>query len=241
MKQTTGPTRTPRRQRRERGSISADQIVSGAYELAAEISVEKLSMPALAKRLDVGITSLYWYFRSKDQLLEAMTDLALEQYEIALPFTGDGAWDERLRSHFREMRDLFRKNPVLCDLLIVRTGYGDHPSSIAFERLEAVIETLVTAGFTPEAALDTYFSLAAHSRGIAMLERKESLDTAAHPLPKTNPINPETMPLLAELARHGYSLSILQDRTFEAGLEALIDRARRVLHTASKSPGPQAG
>ena len=63
-----------RRQRRERGSISVDEILNGALEVAAEVSIDNLSMPLLARHLDVGVTSIYWYFRKKDELLDAMTD-----------------------------------------------------------------------------------------------------------------------------------------------------------------------
>ncbi|WP_245718178.1 TetR/AcrR family transcriptional regulator [Nocardia miyunensis] len=208
--------------------------MNGAFALAADVSVEKFSMPALARRLDVGVTSIYWYFHSKDQLLESMRDRALEQYEIALPFTGSGTWDERLRTHFVEMRKLFRDNPVLCDLLIMHTAsYGAHPSRVAYERLEAIIDTLVQAGFTSENALETYFSLAAHSRGFAMLERSEGLDTAAGKWAAT-PIDEEAMPTLAKLAAEGHSLSLVQDGVFEAGLEALLERARQVLKASKK-------
>jgi AcrR family transcriptional regulator len=220
--------RTPRRQRRERGSITAEEIVNGAYALAAEVSVEKLSMPALARRLDVGVTSIYWYFRSKEQLLEAMRDRALTQYEIALPFTGSGAWHERLRTHFVTMRDLFRDNPVLCDLLIMHTAdYGAGPSRVAYQRLEAIIGTLVDAGFTAEDALETYFALSTHSRGFAMLHRRGRLDAAtAGPRPT---LDEADTPHLARLTGRGYSLDPVQDRTFELGLDALLDRAKRLL------------
>jgi AcrR family transcriptional regulator len=48
-----------RRQRRERGSISVDEILNGAFEVAAEVSIDNLSMPLLARHLDVGVTSIY--------------------------------------------------------------------------------------------------------------------------------------------------------------------------------------
>jgi transcriptional regulator, TetR family len=54
-----------KRRRRERGSINPDDIVSGAFELAEQVSIDNLSMPMLGKHLDVGVTSIYWYFRKK--------------------------------------------------------------------------------------------------------------------------------------------------------------------------------
>lgn len=226
----TDASRTPRRQRRERGSISADEIVSGAFALAGQITVEKLSMPMLARHLDCGVTSLYWYFRSKEVLLEAMRERALAQYEIALPFTGDGPWHERLREHFRAMRRLFLDNPVLCDLLIANTSeYGDNPTRVARARLEAVLTTLIGAGFTPQDAVETYFSLASHSRAFALLERQENLESIPAAAEQQDGIDEGAMPVLAGLARDGFDFRLAQDRTFEIGLEALIERAQRVL------------
>src|ERR1700734_3509682 len=60
--------------RRPRGSLSREEILDGARELVEAHGLQQLSMPALAKQLKSGVTSIYWYFRSKDDLLEALTD-----------------------------------------------------------------------------------------------------------------------------------------------------------------------
>jgi AcrR family transcriptional regulator len=73
------------RRRRDSGSISVDEIINGAFEVAAEVSIDNLSMPLLAKHLGVGVTSIYWYFRRKADLLNAMTDRALERFEFTVP------------------------------------------------------------------------------------------------------------------------------------------------------------
>jgi AcrR family transcriptional regulator len=93
-----------RRRRRERGSISVDEIINGAFEVAAEVSIDNLSMPLLARHLDVGVTSIYWYSRKKDELLDAMTDRALVQYEFTLPCIDASNWRASLRNHARTMR-----------------------------------------------------------------------------------------------------------------------------------------
>jgi hypothetical protein len=48
---------TQRLRPRERGSISVDEILNGAFEVAAEVSIDNLSMPLLARHLDVGVTT----------------------------------------------------------------------------------------------------------------------------------------------------------------------------------------
>jgi AcrR family transcriptional regulator len=88
----------PARRRRDRGSISVDEILNGAFEVAGDVSIDNLSMPLLAKHLDVGVTSIYWYFRRKDELLDAMSDRALERFEVTAPSIDASNWRESLRS-----------------------------------------------------------------------------------------------------------------------------------------------
>lgn len=212
--------------------------MNGAYSLAAEISVEKLSMPLLARKLDVGVMSMYTYFKSKDDILDAMRDRALEQYEIALPFVGEGEWHVCLRQHFLEMRDLFRENPVLSDLLVTGTRMGRNIYRRVGVRIEAIVATLVEAGFTEDDALETYLTLALHSRGFAALERMANLDADSSPSESSarSGVDPETTPLLASLTAAGRSFDILQDTVFEAGLDALIEHARRILDATKPQP-----
>ena len=101
-----------KRQRRERGSINPDDIISGAFELAEQVSIDNLSMPLLGKHLGVGVTSIYWYFRKKDDLLNAMTDRALSKYVFATPYVEASDWRETLRNHARSMRKTFMGNPI---------------------------------------------------------------------------------------------------------------------------------
>ena len=77
-------------------AIAADDIISGAFELAEQVSIDSLSMPLLGKHLGVGVTSIYWYFRKKDDLLNAMTDRALSRYVFATPYVEASDWRETL-------------------------------------------------------------------------------------------------------------------------------------------------
>ena len=160
-----------RRQRRERGSISVDEIINGAFEVAAEVSIENLSMPVLARHLDVGVTSIYWYFRKKDELLDAMTDRALERFEFTVPTIDASNWREALRNHAHTMRRQFLDDPVLCDLVLIRGHYGMRALHGALHEIEHPIAALVEAGLTPEQAVDTYGAISVHTRGSVVLER----------------------------------------------------------------------
>jgi AcrR family transcriptional regulator len=220
-----------KRQRRERGSISVDEIINGAFDVAAEVSVDGLSMPLLAKHLDVGVTSIYWYFRKKDDLLNAMTDRALGQYDFATPFVEGQDWQDSLRDHARKMRQTFRDNPILCDLILIRGTFGREATLAAFQKLEKAVATLVEAGLSPEDAFDTYASISVHTQGAAVLERLQDKSGGAEPYRRggSSVIDPETMPLIAKLTEKGHRIGVADDINFEYVLNCLIDHASRLI------------
>src|ERR1700737_16836 len=160
-----------RRRRRERGSISVDEIINGAFEVAAEVSIDNLSMPLLARHLDVGVTSIYWYFRKKNELLDAMTDRALAQYEFTVPCIDASNWRASLRNHARTMRMRFLDDPILCDLVLIRGHYGAGAVHGALQEIEQPVAALVEAGLTPQQAVDTYGAISGPTRGSVVLQR----------------------------------------------------------------------
>jgi AcrR family transcriptional regulator len=220
-----------KRQRRERGSISVDEIINGAFEVARDVSVDGLSMPLLAKHLDVGVTSIYWYFRKKDDLLNAMTDRALGQYDFATPFVEGQDWRESLRNHARKMRETFRSNPILCDLILIRGTFGREATQAAFQKLEKAVATLVEAGLSPEDAFDTYASISVHTQGAAILERLQDKSGGAQSYRSgtTLVIDPEAMPLIAELTEKGHRIGVADDINFEFGLNCILEHARQLI------------
>jgi AcrR family transcriptional regulator len=173
------------RQRRERGSISVEEILTGAFEVATQVSIDNLSMPVLARHLDVGVTSIYWYFRRKDELLDAMTDRALAQYEFTVPDIDASNWRESLRNHARTMRRQFLDDPVLCDLVLIRGHYGMPAMHGALHEIERLVAALVEAGLTPEQAVETYGAVSVHSRGSVVLQRLQQ-KTEGFPAQRSN-------------------------------------------------------
>ncbi|KUI20560.1 TetR family transcriptional regulator [Mycobacterium sp. GA-1285] len=159
------------RQRRDRGSISAEEILEGALEVAQDVSIDNLSMPQLARHLGVGVTSIYWYFRRKDDLLDAMTDRALERFEFTVPTISASNWRESLRDHALTMRKRFRADPILCDLVLIRGQIGHRAMHGALQKLGQPIGALVEAGLTVDQAAETYGAISVHIRGSVVLER----------------------------------------------------------------------
>jgi AcrR family transcriptional regulator len=161
----------PTRGRRNRGSINAAEILTGAFEVAAEVPIDNLSMPVLAKHLDVGATSIYWYFRRKDDLLDAMTDRALEQFEFTAPLIDASNWRESLRNHAHTMHQRFRDDPILCELVLIRGQFGSGAVRVALQKIEQPITALVEAELTPRTGRRDIWRYLGHTSGSAVLER----------------------------------------------------------------------
>lgn len=212
--------------RRPRGSLDVEDIITGAFELAEDVSISGLSMPVVARHLGVPLTSIYWHFRKKEDLLNAMTDRAIKQYHFTTPFERGGAWQDGLRNHFRKMRQVFQENPVLCELILMRSGeLSPEATHASVDNMENVVKTMINdAGFKPDDALTVYLALSAHSRGTAMIEwlnagpqqagrRRVTGVTTAHPL-------------LNQLETKGHTID---DVEFEFTLDAIIEHAEDVL------------
>lgn len=235
-----------KRQRRERGSINPDDIIKGAFELAEQVSIDNLSMPLLGKHLGVGVTSIYWYFRKKDDLLNAMTDRALREYVFATPYVEAADWRETLANHARSMRKTFLGNRILCDLILIRSALSPRAARVGLQEVEKAIAGLVEAGLTPQDAFDTYSAVSVHVRGSVVLQRLYEKNRAVDDdsrlledsllLQDTLALDPENAPLLAQVAGEGHRIGAADEKNFEYGLECILDHASRLIGEAAAPP-----
>ncbi|CAN5516854.1 TetR family transcriptional regulator [soil metagenome] len=232
-----------KRQRRERGSINPDDIIKGAFELAEQVGIDNLSMPLLGRHLGVGVTSIYWYFRKKDDLLNAMTDRALRTYVFATPYIEADDWRETLRNHAWTMRKTFMGNPILCDLILIRSALSPKAAQLGVLEVEKAIASLVEAGLSAEDAFETYSAVSVHVRGSVVLQRlyEKNLasDGAGAQLDDRMTIDPDSTPLLAKATADGHHrIATTDDANFEYALNCLLDHAERLIASGTKSKKP---
>jgi AcrR family transcriptional regulator len=232
-----------KRQRRERGSINPDDIISGAFELAEQVSIDNLSMPLLGKHLGVGVTSIYWYFRKKDDLLNAMTDRALGKYVFATPYVEANDWRDTLRNHARLMRKTFMGNPILCDLILIRAALSPKAARVGAQEMEKAIANLVEAGLSAEDAFDTYSAMSLHVRGSVVLhrlhEKNQLSDDGTRSIEDAVAVDPGTIPLIAQVTGKGHRIGAPDETNFEYGLECILDHASQLIEKTAK-PAPKA-
>src|SRR3954470_12840581 len=103
-------------------AIDRGRIVEEALLLLNEVGIDKLTTRKLAERLGVQQPALYWHFKNKSALLDAVNGEMLARFhKHRLPSPGE-SWDEFTFSNARSFR---------VALLSVRDGArinaGTHP------------------------------------------------------------------------------------------------------------------
>ncbi|MDX6334382.1 MAG: hypothetical protein QOG05_1722 [Streptosporangiaceae bacterium] len=161
-----------KRPRRARGSINPADIVTGAFEFCRTTPVDEMTMPQLAAFLNVGVTSIYWYFKSKRELLDAMTDEALVSFYESMPPLRSQGWEDMLREFFVSFYTLLAADPLKCDLIVRRIGHqADEGAMRSWDRAEQLLTALADAGFPPSLARHAFFTLSIYTQGFLLVER----------------------------------------------------------------------
>lgn len=227
-------TDTPTRKRRPRGSIDPENILDGAFEIASREGLDNLSMPGLAAHLDVGVTSIYWYFRNKEDLLRQMNARAMRSDHAAAihvdAFEPED-WREFLYRHNVTSRERYREDDLLIDLTIMRTSiYSGAVTKLIYQDVESTLAFLVEAGFKLATAWYVYATLSVYTRGFAITERnRRHNQTPPEGRPQLNLLDADTMPLLSSLvADEDIVIDMTGDASFEFGLNAILDSAERL-------------
>lgn len=182
--------RPPASERLDRG-----QILNGALALADRDGIDAVSLRKIAAELKVTPMALYWHFKDKDALLDALVERMLA--EVSAP-EGD------LRTITAEVLRVLRAHPALAEITPIRFMRTDTGIAIG----ERILGLLHAAGHTPEAAaqltgmmLNSLAGLVIGRPGELVIHdaaTREALLTAKRGRLKSLP--PETFPHLTEAA-----------------------------------------
>jgi AcrR family transcriptional regulator len=210
-------------------------VINGAFELCQAESLEALSMPRLAQHLDVGATSIYWYFKSKDDLLEALTEEAFRRFYVQIPPLQGCRWDDALRAFFTNFRNILRNDDALCDLTIMRFGhYSDATLLLTWTRIEELLQTLVNSGFSADSATYAYFTLSVYTRGSLAIERGLRAAAVPNAIGNSRAELASAMPIISkEIKKHTWKM--VSDDDFEFGIENNIRGLRSLLAVDRKA------
>lgn len=146
--------------------LNKEAVLDAAIRLIERDGVDGLTMRALGAELGVEAMALYYYFRKKDELYDAIVDrLALE---VEVPEAGSTAWPEAATRLVRSFRELGRRYPHSTDLLLRRS----YARGEAARKSEAAVAHTIAAGVDHSTALLIYRALSAYAWGTLLEDRR---------------------------------------------------------------------
>jgi len=183
-------------------------------------------MREVASRLGVEAMSLYNHVANKDDILDGMVDLVIEEVELPSGVVG---WREAMRCRAVSAHQVFGRHPWLSPLLDSRESSG--PSRLRY--LDWVLGTLMTAGFSLEGAARAFSLLDSYIYGFGIQQFNMSADGDASPEETAKAIlasiPAEKYPYLHRMASHAMESGYDAESDFDFGLELILDGLERML------------
>ncbi len=158
-----------------RARISREVVLATALQLIDRHGADGLSIRRLGHALGRDPMTLYRYAPNKAALLDGVAELVLDQLDVD---SSDGDWPAQLRTVARAFRGLALAHPHVVPLLVTRplaTPLGLRPLG-TLRPLEAILDLLTRAGFSPTDALHIYRSFFGFLHGHVLNELQELVD-----------------------------------------------------------------
>jgi AcrR family transcriptional regulator len=133
-------------------------------DAALQIGLDRVTMKAVAERLDVGIATLYQHVRSRDDLIR-MGALRLSLTRRT-PEDSNQHWAELATQYARCLYEMLVAEPQLI-VELMKGGYGPD-TEIDF--LEQFLAAMQSRGFSPQDGVRLYRGLSILAMGAAVAE-----------------------------------------------------------------------
>lgn len=232
-------TRPPRK---ERSTLTREQIVSEAVRLLDSEGIDALSMRKLAARLGAGATSIYWHVASRDELIELLIDEVYGELEAPDPDdTPD--WRPAVRRIAHDIRSGIVRHPWMVSVLDHLVAA--HPGPNAARLSERLIGLFQSAGFELREAERALTTVTAYVIGIAMAEAAWRNWLVRHGQSEQEWLvethrdaqqATENYPRLRELVAgyQGVDVQKTMDEDFDYGLDSVLDGLQARLDSPSR-------
>ncbi len=157
--------------------LQPNTVIRAALDLLNEVGVDGLTTRKLAERLGVQQPALYWHFRNKRALLDALAEAMLaENHTHSVP-RADDDWRSFLIGNARSFRQA---------LLAYRDGArihaGTRPGAPQMETADAQLRFLCEAGFSARDAVNALMTISYFTVGAVLEEQAGGTVEQAPPL-----------------------------------------------------------
>ena len=230
------PERSREKQRvSSAGRLTRELIVTTALGQIDRDGASILSMRSLAQELGVEAMSLYRYVHGREDLLEGVVALLMDDLTTSLDDELTEHWQGFLQTLAHRVRQIAIDHPRAFPLIATRHPAAPwlRPPLRSVEVVELFLRTLIEQGFSDRQAVDTYRSFSSFLLGQLLLESavrgaeisplEETLDEGGADIPEGD--GRENVDDDAQIVRLRPLLSEdRSDEEFEASLESLLDR-----------------
>lgn len=213
--------------KKQQPQISEDKILKASWEILGEDGIEKFSMRRLADRLGIQAPSLYWYFKSKQNLYQR---LANQISKIILEeFDSEGDWKEQLTELALTVRSVLKRYP--CSTQIMMMTLPNEPDIIRFtnrmllcvestpleqEQKMQVVTTLIN--YVYYFVLDDY----QHQLNVSAMLKDHDTLPGEELIRLLDSMNETEAGLFRRLFTNGLFELMGTDRSFEFGLKVIL-------------------
>jgi AcrR family transcriptional regulator len=209
-------TRTP---------LNRERILERALQLVDEGGLDSLSMRKLGQALGFEAMSLYNHVASKDDVLDGMLDLVLDEGDVP---ADEGAWDDAIRASAVSVHSALRRHPWAPPVVMAPGRL--RPARLRY--MDSLLGRLREAGFDAETTYHAYHVLDGHIFGFSLWEASHSFsdeDAAEMAEAFQRLITPEEYPYLREHGEQHFAEGPHQEvSAFEFGLDLILDGLRRL-------------
>jgi AcrR family transcriptional regulator len=196
---------------RQNPNLSRETIAAAALKIADKEGFDAVSMRRVAQELNVGTMSLYYYVKTKDDLVAVMDDALLG--ESLLPSLPKG-WQQAMMEIARHTHALFLRHPwALVSMLSAPPGLN------AMRHMEQCLEALAETHMTNSEKLTFLATVDDFVFGHAL--REAANDTEINTDFAAAQLATGAFPRIAKVFAKG-RVDTGKDR-FEQGLEALFN------------------
>ena len=200
--------------------LSRHRILGAALELADAGGIDALTMRKLGQVLGFEAMSLYNHVANKDDLLDGILDLVLDETEPPAPA---GDWSAAIRSSAISVHAALTHHPWACPLLMS----PGHIRPARLHYMDSLLGRLREAGFSADATYHAYHVLDAHIFGFSLWQANHSYNAVqvadmTAELDRMIPV--ETYPYLHEHGEQHVTEGPLHEvSAFELGLDLILD------------------
>jgi len=203
-----------------RPALTRGQIVAAATALVDGEGLDKLTLRHLATQLGVTPMALYWHFRDKEALLDALGDALYAAIHLPEPVE---PWPVDLSRVVQAVIDAFAEHPALAPLALTSAL----SSSSGLLLAERILALLTSAGLDDETAANA---------GAILLHHVVSLVAAIPTADENLRTNPELLsgryPTTLRLAPHLIECNDL-DAFLHLGRDLLVSGVRSLVASAT--------